>query len=128
MSHPSSRRPPNADDAPTSVLSGPAAGAEGRTVVNAGSAAGADRGGRARTWVLGERFMLRVAGLPIESVRSLRCAESSRWARAVLAEEARLGAMGSELSGPLSELVKATEDGTARRSVLALRREVFNNR
>lgn len=40
-------------------------------------------------------FMLRVAGLPIDTVRALRCPESRRWADTVLAEEERLRAAGN---------------------------------
>lgn len=91
-------------------------------------AAAPDTGGSARTWQLHRRFMLRVAGLPVEAVHRLRCPDTRRWADRVLAAEERLARIGAELSDPLTALVTATEDDTARRAVLALRRQVFNNR
>ncbi|MEK8169115.1 lantibiotic dehydratase [Streptomyces sp. M19] len=77
---------------------------------------------------MGQRFMLRVAGLPVESVHALRCPDGSDWARRVLAEERRLSARGAELSDLLHGLVKANEDDRARRGLIRLRRELFNNR
>ncbi|MFF5089940.1 lantibiotic dehydratase [Streptomyces niveus] len=81
-------------------------------------------------------FMLRVAGLPIETVRALRCPASRRWAETVLAEEERLRAAGERVSDLLHDLVGRTGDGADaapgeaedRRALLKLRREVFNNR
>ncbi|MFJ1585887.1 lantibiotic dehydratase [Streptomyces sp. NPDC088197] len=81
-----------------------------------------------RSWLLHRRFMLRVAGLPVEAVHRLRCPDTRRWADRVLAAEERLAALAAELSDPLTVLVKATEDDTERRAVLALRRQVFNDR
>ncbi|MEW2521904.1 lantibiotic dehydratase [Actinacidiphila alni] len=81
-----------------------------------------------REWLLHRRFMLRVAGLPVEAVHRLRCPDTRRWADRVLAAERRLAALGAELSDPLTLLVKATEDDGERRAVLALRRQVFNDR
>ena len=81
-------------------------------------------------------FMLRVAGLPIETVRALRCPASRRWAQTVLAEEERLRAAGERVGDLLHDLVGRTDDGADaapgeaadRRALLKLRREVFNNR
>jgi hypothetical protein len=73
-------------------------------------------------------FMLRVAGLPFESVRALRCEEARRWADEVLAGSARLAAAGEAVGDLLHDVVGRCEDPAARRKVLALRREVFNNR
>lgn len=81
-------------------------------------------------------FMLRVAGLPIETVRALRCPASRRWADTVLAEEERLRAAGERVGDLLHDLVGRTGDGADagpdeaadRRALLKLRREVFNNR
>ncbi|MET9551448.1 lantibiotic dehydratase [Streptomyces sp. NPDC006645] len=80
--------------------------------------------------------MLRVAGLPIETVHALRCPASRRWAQTVLAEEERLRAAGERVGDLLHDLVGRTDDaadaapGEAadRRALLKLRREVFNNR
>lgn len=86
------------------------------------------------SWEPGRRFMLRVAGLPVESVHALRCGDSRRWADDVLAAEERLRTRGAELSDILHEVVKSTdvspdgEGGTQRRELLALRRQIFNNR
>ncbi|WGD38796.1 lantibiotic dehydratase [Streptomyces cathayae] len=86
-------------------------------------------------WELGRRFMLRAAGLPIETVHGLRCPGTRRWADAVLAEEERLTAAGAALSDLLHALVKSTTgpeedpgDAAVRRGLLNLRRQVFNNR
>ncbi|MFF7638293.1 lantibiotic dehydratase [Kitasatospora sp. NPDC008050] len=72
--------------------------------------------------------MLRVGGLPVEAVHALRAPESLAWAERLLAEEERLTELGARLSEPLSALVKATEDAGRRRDLLAVRRQVFNNR
>ncbi|MEU6539984.1 lantibiotic dehydratase [Streptomyces sp. NPDC047000] len=96
------------------------------------------------SWEPGRRFVLRAAGLPVEAVRGLRCPGTRRWADDVLAEEERLTAAGAVLSDLLHALVKSTTgpdgtdgsntadeadgDATARRGLLRLRRQVFNNR
>ncbi|MFE1957900.1 lantibiotic dehydratase [Streptomyces sp. NPDC059479] len=78
--------------------------------------------------------MLRVAGLPVESVHALRCEDSSRWSDDVLAAEDRLRTRGAELSDLLHEVIRTTdvspdgEGGAQRRELLALRRQIFNNR
>ncbi|MFG2755020.1 lantibiotic dehydratase [Streptomyces wuyuanensis] len=73
-------------------------------------------------------FMLRVAGLPVDSVRELRCLASRRWADDVLAETERLAAEGTRLGDLLHRLIGHNEDESARRLLLAARRAVFNNR
>ncbi|MEV6316298.1 lantibiotic dehydratase [Streptomyces sp. NPDC051776] len=78
--------------------------------------------------MLSRRFMLRVAGLPVESVHGLRCPESRRWADDVLTEEDRLRAAGESIGDRLHALVGGCTDESRRRTLLALRREVFNNR
>ncbi|MFJ4920017.1 lantibiotic dehydratase [Streptomyces sp. NPDC088725] len=77
---------------------------------------------------LHSRFMLRVAGLPADTVVTLRAPEAADWAVRAAAEEDRLTGLGAVLSDPLSAVVGATEDATQRRRLLALRRNVFNNR
>ncbi|MFG2111908.1 lantibiotic dehydratase [Streptomyces sp. NPDC048718] len=87
-------------------------------------------------WEPGARFVLRAAGLPIETAQALRCPDTRAWADRVLAEEERLATTGAELSDLLAALVKATTtgpdelpgDAAARRGLLALRRQIFNNR
>jgi hypothetical protein len=79
-------------------------------------------------WALSSRFMLRVAGLPIQSVQSLRCPDARRRAEELLAEEDRLHAQGAGLSDRIAGLLTTVEDGRSRRRVLDLRRTVFNNR
>ncbi|WP_329173656.1 lantibiotic dehydratase [Streptomyces sp. NBC_01477] len=92
------------------------------------NAAAPDTGDSPRSWLLHRRFMLRVAGLPVEAVHRLRSPGARHWADQVLAAEQRLASIGAELSDPLTVLVKATEDEADRRAVLALRRQVFNDR
>ncbi|MGD1223521.1 lantibiotic dehydratase [Streptomyces krungchingensis] len=77
---------------------------------------------------LHSRFMLRVAGLPADTVLALRAPEAADWAVRTAAEEDRLAELGARLSDPLSEAVGGTEDAGLRRRLLALRRQVFNNR
>ncbi|MEU1820108.1 lantibiotic dehydratase [Streptomyces roseifaciens] len=79
-------------------------------------------------WSLSPYFMLRVAGLPVESVQALRCPATVHWAERVLREEERLRSRGAALSDRLHPLVKAAEDDGARRLLLRLRRDVFNGR
>ncbi|QLE70358.1 lantibiotic dehydratase [Streptomyces rectiverticillatus] len=79
-------------------------------------------------WSLSPYFVLRVAGLPVESVQALRCPATVRWAERVLREEERLRSRGAALSDRLHPLVKAAEDDGARRLLLRLRRDVFNGR
>ncbi|MFJ5879435.1 lantibiotic dehydratase [Streptomyces sp. NPDC093088] len=91
------------------------------------------RDGTAPAWEPGRRFVLRTAGLPVETVHGLRCPATRRWADAVLDEEERLAAEGARLSNLLHALVGATAapgdgDAGARRALLDLRRRIFNNR
>ncbi|MFD3699104.1 lantibiotic dehydratase [Streptomyces sp. NPDC058646] len=85
-------------------------------------------------WHAGERFMLRVAGLPLSAVDALRCPETCRWAEDVLADEEALRADGERLSELLHEAVGATDpapdgpDAARRRELLRLRRQIHNNR
>ncbi|ONK09848.1 lantibiotic dehydratase [Streptomyces sp. MP131-18] len=79
-------------------------------------------------WQLGPRFVARVAGLPTEAVRLLRSPEARRWADEVLTREARLAAEGERVGDLLHGVVGGLADEAARRALLRLRREVFNNR
>ncbi|MFE4798446.1 lantibiotic dehydratase [Streptomyces sp. NPDC056708] len=74
------------------------------------------------------RFMLRVAGLPVESVQALRCPQSRRWADEVLYATERLRADGERLGDLIHDLIGGSEDEALRRTLLGLRRDVFNNR
>ncbi|MGW5354119.1 lantibiotic dehydratase [Streptomyces sp. NPDC004031] len=87
-----------------------------------------ESGNTPRDWHLHRRFMLRVAGLPVEAVHSLRSPAARDWAAGTLAAERDAARLADELNDPLTVLVKATEDGARRRTVLALRRAVFNGR
>lgn len=75
-------------------------------------------------------FVIRVAGLPVETVRELRCPDSRRWADEVAAATDALRAAGEAVGDRLHDLVGRTEDGEegVRRRLLALRRAVFNGR
>ncbi|MER5629115.1 lantibiotic dehydratase [Streptomyces nitrosporeus] len=81
-------------------------------------------------WEPGRRFLLRAAGLPLETVRGLRCPGTGAWAEEVLDLEERLTAEGTALSELLHGLLGPADaaGSDARRSLLALRRQVFNNR
>ncbi|WP_344260437.1 lantibiotic dehydratase [Streptomyces sodiiphilus] len=72
--------------------------------------------------------MLRIAGLPADTVAALRCPESRRWADRTLAETSRLREDGARLGDRLHAVVSGIEDPAARRRLLKLRRDVFNAR
>lgn len=74
------------------------------------------------------RFMLRVAGLPMESVHRLRCPDSRRWADEVLQDTERLAKSGQRVGDMLHDVIGGSEDEELRRALLRLRRDVFNNR
>ncbi|MEU9036649.1 lantibiotic dehydratase [Streptomyces sp. NPDC048352] len=86
------------------------------------------------SWHTGERFMLRVAGLPLAAADALRCADTGRWAADVLAAEDALRADAQWLSEALHRAVGATDPepggpGAAhRRELLRLRRQIHNGR
>ncbi|MFJ3876105.1 lantibiotic dehydratase [Streptomyces sp. NPDC090077] len=85
-------------------------------------------------WHAGERFMLRVAGLPLAAADALRCGDTGRWAADVLAAEEALRADAQWLSEVLHRAVGATDPepggpGAAhRRELLRLRRQIHNGR
>ncbi|WP_406070686.1 lantibiotic dehydratase [Micromonospora sp. NBC_01638] len=78
-------------------------------------------------WRTGAYFTARVAGLPLSVVDSLRCPTACTWVDEVLALEHQLAADGAQLSQLLYELVNDNEDESARRRLLTLRRQIFNN-
>ncbi|MBK5995304.1 lantibiotic dehydratase [Streptomyces sp. MBT58] len=73
-------------------------------------------------------FMVRVAGLPVESVRELRCPQSRRWADEVLDEYAQLRLLAEKAGDQLHDLIGGSDDEPLRRALLKLRRDIFNNR
>ncbi|WP_432111242.1 lantibiotic dehydratase [Streptomyces sp. YPW6] len=73
-------------------------------------------------------FMLRVAGLPIDEVRSLRCPDSRRWADDVLDTTDQLALLAGKAADLLHGLIGGSDDEPLRRALLKLRRDVFNNR
>ncbi|MCX5192575.1 lantibiotic dehydratase family protein [Streptomyces sp. NBC_00249] len=85
-------------------------------------------------WRAGERFMLRVAGLPLASADALRSQAVRRWAEDVLAAEEALRADAQWLSEVLHRAVAATDpepggsDAARRRDLLRLRRQIHNGR
>lgn len=80
------------------------------------------------SWQLGDRFTLRVTGLPFEAVTSLRSTASRPWADEVLDGEQRLAQAGAALSDLLHEAVADNDNEADRRALLALRRQVFNGK
>ncbi|MER5280753.1 lantibiotic dehydratase [Streptomyces sp. NPDC002809] len=85
---------------------------------------------RPAVWEPGRRFLLRAAGLPLRTVHGLRCARTSEWADELLDREEHLTEDGSALSDRLHGLLgRADAAGSdSRRALLALRRQIFNNR
>ncbi|MFL3868707.1 lantibiotic dehydratase family protein [Streptomyces griseobrunneus] len=73
-------------------------------------------------------FMVRVAGLPVESVHALRCPDSRRWADEVLDESAQLTLVAEKAGDRLHDLIGGSDDEPLRRALLKLRRDIFNNR
>ncbi|MFE5944684.1 lantibiotic dehydratase [Streptomyces sp. NPDC056480] len=66
----------------------------------------------------------------METVHGLRCPRTRDWADEVLTRERRLSGGGAALSEELHALVEAADavGDDARRALLALRRQIFNNR
>ncbi|NEB55068.1 lantibiotic dehydratase, partial [Streptomyces griseus] len=73
-------------------------------------------------------FMLRVAGLPVDDVRALRCPDSRRWADDVLDTTEQLALLAGKAGDQLHGLIGGSDDEPLRRALLKLRRDVFNNR
>src|SRR3569833_3857526 len=79
-------------------------------------------------WRLAEPFMLRMAGLPFDTVADLVFPDTAAWARAVLAAEDVAVAARESLAAPLTAAVGRCADGAVRRLLVGLRRDVFNLR
>ncbi|MFJ9887376.1 lantibiotic dehydratase [Streptomyces sp. NPDC091287] len=73
-------------------------------------------------------FMLRIAGLPVDDVRALRCPDSRRWADDVLDTTEQLALLAGKAGDQLHGLIGGSDDEPLRRALLKLRRDVFNNR
>ncbi|MET7288117.1 lantibiotic dehydratase [Streptomyces sp. NPDC005573] len=119
---------PDTADTPDSTGVPGATGASGTAAAKSAARTGGGTRTAGAPMTLHHRFMLRVAGLPAETVEALRAPEAAGWAARTAAEEERLLALGARLSDPLADAVGATEDAGLRRRLLALRRQVFNNR
>jgi Lantibiotic dehydratase, N terminus len=81
-----------------------------------------------QTWHLGEWSMARVGGLPIDAVGGLRCPRSAQWAEEVLEAETRLSDRATIIADGLHDLIRDNDDQDARRMLLELRRQLFNNK
>lgn len=80
-------------------------------------------------WHLVPRFMLRVGGLPFETADALATSASASWADDVLDARLRLRERGARLADSLQDRVaRSLDDPAARRTLINLRRDVFNVR
>ncbi|WKV70441.1 lantibiotic dehydratase family protein [Streptomyces sp. PCS3-D2] len=85
-------------------------------------------------WHAGDRFMLRVAGLPLSAVDVLRADRTRGWVEEVLTAETGLRQGAARLGDALHAAVGATDpapDGPGaarRRALLKLRRQIHNDR
>ncbi len=85
--------------------------------------------GEGATWHLVPRFMLRVGGLPFGTADALATPASAAWADEVLDARLRLAEQGARLADTLQERVaESLADPAARRTLINLRRDVFNSR
>jgi hypothetical protein len=73
-------------------------------------------------------FMLRVGGVPADSVLPLRCPETVAWTRRVLDSERALRLGRDALADDLEQAVSQLTDDAVRRTLLMVRRDVFNLR
>jgi hypothetical protein len=80
------------------------------------------------SWLLPPFFMLRLGGLPMDSVAPLRFPDTVAWAERTLAVEREVAAAKGPLADALETAVGALTDNPLRRRVLELRRDVFNGR
>lgn len=81
-----------------------------------------------RHWVVTPRFVLRVAGLPVDVLDGLANPRAVRWADRVLAVEAELDRGRDAVVDALRKAVADNDDEHERRELLRLRRGVFNGR
>lgn len=76
-------------------------------------------------WSFRRHHLLRVAGLPIETVHALRTEGAVAWAVELTDAEASVRTAAEKLGDLLHDLIGDNEDAQARRALLALRRQVF---
>src|SRR6266540_1382305 len=72
--------------------------------------------------------MVRVAGLPADTVEPLRSPAALAWAEDVLSEGTRLRAVAGDLADALYHAIGGLDEVHTRQALIRLRREVFNNR
>lgn len=80
-----------------------------------------------RRWRLGRQFVVRVAGLPYDTVVALRCPEATRCASEILDLGTVLAEEAQRVSDVLHDLIGANDDADSRRRLLALRRQIFKS-
>ncbi len=88
----------------------------------------ADTEGADRALTVVPNFVVRVAGLPMEVLRRLRCEVTIAAVEELLELQERLHTEGEQLSQALYDVVGAVEDRAVRRRLLALRRCVHQAR
>jgi hypothetical protein len=87
------------------------------------------RSGGRDDWHLVPRFMLRVGGLPFRTADALTTPGSAAWADEVLQVRRGLRERGARLADVLQQRVAGSiDDPAARRTLINLRRAVFNSR
>jgi Lantibiotic dehydratase, N terminus len=99
---------------------------DGRGIGSALVAAGADRWGQGSPVV--PNFVVRVAGLPMEVLRRLRCAATIGAIDELLNLQDRLRVEGEQLSQALYDVIGAVDDPVVRGRLIALRRCVYRAR
>lgn len=83
---------------------------------------------QAAEWSLNPLSILRIGGMPLDTVRALRFPETLRWAEDVLALRDTLEQRKEAVGDALADAVGGTDDDRRRRDLLALRRDVHNLR
>ncbi|KUJ37200.1 hypothetical protein ACZ90_69735 [Streptomyces albus subsp. albus] len=80
-------------------------------------------------WILVPRFLLRVGGLPFDTATRLAAPRTAAWADELLDGERALRESGERLADTLQQRVAhSLDDAAARRTLINLRRAVFNGR